>query len=144
MSVCGGYICFRVGHDQVLQHALLLAFDSRTLILRVAPSCLGKQGITILSSCHVVSVDLDQKYLKVKRIATGGNGQLEFGDTVKVGAVLNAHFGAHCRTGWMHQYQDASKFAHSNKQRKPMGLIRLNFPSFNDKSPLAYNPNTVV
>lgn len=45
----------------------------------------------MLASCQAVSVDLDQKYLKVKRVAAGGNSQLVFGDTIKVGAVFNAH-----------------------------------------------------
>lgn len=38
-----------------------------------------------MSQCQAVFVDLDQKYLKVKRISASGDGQLVFGDTVKVG-----------------------------------------------------------
>lgn len=41
------------------------------------------QGITVLSSCQAVSVDLDQKFLKVKRVNVRGNGQLDLGDTIK-------------------------------------------------------------
>eukprot|EP00752_Nemacystus_decipiens_P017496 g15685.t1 len=48
------------------------------------PEWYQANGIAILSSCQAISVDLDQKYLKVKRVAAGGNGQLVFGDTIKV------------------------------------------------------------
>ncbi|CAM9798983.1 unnamed protein product [Ectocarpus fasciculatus] len=48
-----------------------------------APEWYKDNGITILSSCQAVSVDLDQKFLKVKRV-TASNGQLVFGDTIKV------------------------------------------------------------
>lgn len=44
----------------------------------------AQQGITVLSGCQAVSVDLDQKYIKVKRISAGKRGNLEFGSTTKV------------------------------------------------------------
>lgn len=56
-----------------------------------------------------MSVDLDQKYLKVKRVAARGNGQLVFGDTIKVGTVFSMLIVKYaCRTGWVHQYVEAS------------------------------------
>lgn len=43
------------------------------------------QDIAILAGCQAVFVDLDQKYVKVKRvIPSGSNDQLVFGDTIKV------------------------------------------------------------
>lgn len=41
-----------------------------------------EQGITILSGCQAVFVDLDKKFITVKRITSGGT-TLVFGETIK-------------------------------------------------------------
>ncbi|CAM9262728.1 unnamed protein product, partial [Hapterophycus canaliculatus] len=48
------------------------------------PEWYRANGITILFSCQAVSVDLDKKFLKIKRFIAGCNGQLVLGDTIKV------------------------------------------------------------
>lgn len=55
---------------------------------RTRPISCG-QGIAILSSCQAVSVDMDQKYLKLKRVSANGDGQLVFGDTIKVSLYIS-------------------------------------------------------
>lgn len=80
-GICGGCIVLLY----VTASSSASHLNHGTLISCIASLFLGKQGIVILSSCQAVSVDLDQKYLKVKRVAAGGNGQLVFGDTIKVG-----------------------------------------------------------
>lgn len=46
------------------------------------------QGITILSGCQALFANLDQKYLKVKRITAGQNGRLVLGEMIKVRTPL--------------------------------------------------------
>lgn len=58
--------------------------------LRQALLTPSKQGITVLSECQAVSADLDQKYLKVKRISSGEDEQPLFGETIKVQGVVEA------------------------------------------------------
>ncbi|CAM9894246.1 unnamed protein product [Scytosiphon promiscuus] len=61
------------------------------------PEWYRANGITILSSCQAMYVDLDHKFLKVKRFTAGCDGELVVGDTIKVGTfrrVRNRLYGS--------------------------------------------------
>ncbi|CAM9140061.1 unnamed protein product [Laminaria digitata] len=80
------------------------------------PEWYEANGITILSSCQAVSVDMDQKYLKVKRVSANDDGQLVFGDTIKVvyGRLLIA-------TGMRARRLSDNTGAHDNKAKGLQG-----------------------
>lgn len=89
-----------------------------------------EQGITILSSCQAVSVDLEEKFLKVKRVIASGDGQLVFGDTIKVrlfskALVAVTHYGV-CQTWIYRQSMRENRKVHPSDQT----IVCIAYPSF--------------